>query len=125
IRRAPSRAISSSSKSCSPASLPAPLSTTFNIGGVSFHPAPTGVRVAYAEGYAAFFIAAPDPQLSVITLGDWCIERCRFRVGEACNNVSVPSVNTQFPTGNVSLPSKLPLEQFLAVFYERRKLGSL
>src|SRR6266436_1134922 len=67
IRRAPIRAISSSSKSCSPASLPAPLSTTFNIGGVSFHPAPTGVRVAYAEGYAAFFIAAPDPQLSVIT----------------------------------------------------------
>src|SRR5260370_21787274 len=68
MRRAPIRAISSSSKSCSPASLPAPLSTTFNIGGVSFHPAPTGVRVAYAEGYAAFFIAAPDPQLSVITL---------------------------------------------------------
>src|SRR6266436_5170548 len=67
IRRAPIRAISSSSKSCSPASFPAPLSTTFNIGGVSFHPAPTGVRVAYAEGYAAFFIAAPDPQLSVIT----------------------------------------------------------
>jgi len=32
------------------------LSTTFNIGGVSFHPAPTGVRVVYAEGYAAFFI---------------------------------------------------------------------
>src|SRR6266436_4071565 len=67
IRRAPIRAISSSSKSCSPASLPAPLSTTFNIGGVSFHPASTGVRVAYAEGYAAFFIAAPDPQLSVVT----------------------------------------------------------
>jgi hypothetical protein len=22
----------------------------------SFHPAPTGVRVAYAEGYAAFFM---------------------------------------------------------------------
>src|SRR5260370_25820685 len=67
MRRAPIRAISSSSKSCSPASLPAPLSTTFNIGGVSFHPAPTGVRVAYAQGYAAFFIAAPDPQLSAIT----------------------------------------------------------
>jgi len=48
------------------------LSTTFNIGGVSFHPAPTGVRVVYAEGYAAFFIPAPDPQLSVITrLGCW------------------------------------------------------
>ena len=30
-------------------------------------PAPTGVRVVYAEGYAAFFIPAPDPQLSVIT----------------------------------------------------------
>ena len=28
----------------------------------------TGVRVVYAEGYAAFFIPAPDPQLSVITL---------------------------------------------------------
>src|SRR5208282_498623 len=49
------------------ASLPVPFSTTFNIGGVSFHPAPTGVRVLYAEGYAAFFIPAPDPQLSVIT----------------------------------------------------------
>jgi hypothetical protein len=42
------------------------MSTTFNIGGVSFHPAPTGVRVAYAEGYAASFIPAPDPQLSVV-----------------------------------------------------------
>ncbi|HUY26218.1 MAG TPA: hypothetical protein VMV27_02255, partial [Candidatus Binataceae bacterium] len=35
---------------------PAPLSITFSIGGVSFHPAPTGVRVVYAEGYAAFFM---------------------------------------------------------------------
>src|ERR1019366_10009658 len=35
----------------SPLSSPAGvLSTTFNIGGVSFHPAPTGVRVVYAEG---------------------------------------------------------------------------
>jgi hypothetical protein len=39
---------------------------TFSIGGVSFHPAPTGVRVVYAEGHAASFIPAPDPQLSVI-----------------------------------------------------------
>jgi hypothetical protein len=46
--------------------LKTPFSTTFTIGGVSFHPAPTGVRVVYAEGYAASFIPAPDPQLSVI-----------------------------------------------------------
>jgi hypothetical protein len=34
--------------------------------GVSFHPAPTGFCVLYAERYAAFLIPAPDPQLSVI-----------------------------------------------------------
>src|ERR1035437_7738685 len=67
IRRSPTRAISSSANS-SPLSSPAGvLSTTFNIGSVSFHRALTGVRVVYAEGYAAFFIPAPDPQLSVIT----------------------------------------------------------
>jgi hypothetical protein len=30
------------------------------------NPAPTGVCVAHAEGYAAFFMRASDPQLSVI-----------------------------------------------------------
>src|SRR5208282_3304571 len=30
------------------------------------HPAPTGVCVAHAEGYAAFFMPASDPQLLVI-----------------------------------------------------------
>src|SRR5271169_2435203 len=58
--------MASSSKSSPWTSLSVPFSTTFSIGGVSFHPAPTGVRVAHAEGYAASFIPAPDPQLSVI-----------------------------------------------------------
>jgi hypothetical protein len=32
-----------------------PFSTSSNIGGVSFHPAPTGIRVVFTEGYATFF----------------------------------------------------------------------
>jgi hypothetical protein len=43
-----------------------PFSTTVSIGRVSSHSASTEVRVVYAEGYAAFFIPALDPQLSVI-----------------------------------------------------------
>lgn len=54
-----------------PLSLRAPFSTTVSIGGASFHPAPTGVRVVYAQGYAAFFMPAPDPQLSAIAPVGW------------------------------------------------------
>jgi len=57
-----------SPKSSSPASLSSRFSTTFSTGGVSLptRPLPGGC-VAHAEGYAAFFMSASDPQLSVIT----------------------------------------------------------
>ena len=55
IRRAPSRASSSSVGPSACSSVATSLSSTFNMGGVSFPGQPAGVSRCHAEGYAAFF----------------------------------------------------------------------